>query len=268
MSYTGVSTLNRIRAATLTASSSASGFSVDQLKEPEHVGITWRSIGTGDAWVVINLGSAIPLPIIGAMRCNFRNFTIAQHTSDTWGAPAFGPVALTTELDFEGIAYRRWYESASLTRQFTRIFIPSQVPVDGANYFEIAGLWAGPFTNLPIGNQPGYESEIVDPRDVRQADLGGWTKVIRTGETHVIHRWRRQAGKTPTAPGVSDEYRAWADLDRAIRVASFAGLFCYVIRIWGPGAIYCVRQLPNTTWLDGGLVVANDTWELTEAVAG
>src|SRR5262245_20451489 len=140
-----VSFLNRAKAATLTASTEASGYDVENLTEPELIGLPWRSTVTTDSWVVVDLGAAITVDRISLVGCNFTSVKIQQHTSDSWGAPAYDSGTLTIGRDADRRLYRISHSSASLTRRYTRIFIPTQATTDGAAYFELAGVHLGSF---------------------------------------------------------------------------------------------------------------------------
>src|SRR5262245_19502259 len=121
-SQSSISTLNRVAAATLTASSESSGHPVAHLKEPEHLGLRWRSAATTESLVVVNVGSAIPFDRISLWGSSFTSVKIQQHTSDSWGAPAYDSGTLTIGLDPDRDLYRlSFYSPANFTRQFTRI---------------------------------------------------------------------------------------------------------------------------------------------------
>jgi hypothetical protein len=275
-SQSALSTLNRVRAATLTASTGASGFPVEHLAEPEHLGLRWRSTATTESWIVVDLGSAIPVDRVSLIGANFASVVLQQHTSDTWGAPAYTSGTLTIGLDPDRDLYRlSMLSPANFTRRFTRVLIPAQTPVDGAAYFELGGLHLGSFTPLPRGCSPGYGRGRIRPRMEQTAALGGWRVTYATGDPSAIHRWRRQAEKNPLSPGVGDEWQDWLTIDRLIERAPQGGLFCAVVGNWNQGAtaaltssVYMMRQGNETDWADEQLVAERDAWDLVEATAG
>jgi hypothetical protein len=265
MSSHYVSYANRIESATLTASSAASGYPVSNLALYNR-GLRWRSTAATDSWVVVDLGSAIAFDRFNLIGANFTSFVLQQHTSDSWGAPAWASGTLSTVYDFERRLRRRWYESAAnFTRQFTRVFIPTQTPTDGASYFEVESLWAGTFAALPRSPRPDYRASVVDPTVRHEADLGKWAVEYETGDSFVVHRWNRFAEKDPMNPGQGDELGAWLDVDRQIVAAGRR--FCHIIEIWGDGAVYVERPITKPEWQDVGLVQARDAWDLEEVVA-
>lgn len=269
MSLTYISTLNRAKTAILAASTSAAGYPVDHLKEPEHLyGLTWRSTVTTDSWITIDLSAPTVLHRIGLFGFNFKLFRIQQHTSNVWTSPAFDSGTLASSRDPEQMLYRRWYASPSLTRRWTRILIPAQTPYTGVGYFSLAGIWMGTFAEIPWGFRFGYERELRDPRHVATSATGDVVKVIRTGDPSIVHRVTMQAPKDPTTPGQGDPLGGWMTIEGWLRDAPLGGLFCYTVDNWGDAAVYCGRHVEHSRWRDEEGVVERADFEIMEATAG
>lgn len=270
MSGHAISTVNLLKsAASITASSQATGYEASHLSEPEFLYQPWRSVGTGAATIIVDHGAAKTMNRVTLLDANFTAFTLEQHTSNTWTSPTFtsGPQAIG--LDFYRRHYRRWYErapSTPLTLRWTRLVIPAQTPTDGASYFRLGGLHFGTITGLPRSPRPGYTGSASDPRVTIEAE-GGWRTQYEVGDPVVQQTWSRFAVKEAMHPGVGDEWGGWLDIDRAIAAAG--GLFLHYVDFWGDSSCWMMRQENENRWQDKESgYVAEDTWELYEALAG
>jgi hypothetical protein len=266
-----ISTVNLLKsAASITASSQATGYEASHLAEPEFFYEAWRSTATTLQTIVVDHGAAKTMHRVVLFDTNFTLFTLEQHTSNVWTSPTFtsGPQAIGR--DFYHRQYRRWYErgpNTPLTLRWTRIVIPAgQTTTDGAAYYRLGGLYFGAITGVPVAPRSGYAGGPDDPRLTLDAD-SGWVTQIEIGDPVVHQTWTRFASKNPLAPGLNDEWGEWLDIDRAI--ADAGGLFCHFVDLWGPGAVWMMRQENPNKWQDkeSGFA-AEDGWDLYECVAG
>src|SRR5262245_37784514 len=238
----------------------------------------WRSITTSaDQTIVIDFGTIFPwdltrphrVVLIGA---NFLSCIVQAHSADSWAAPDFTSGVVPIDIDPDWVRYRVWLPApGDLQRRYMRIVIPTQATTDGANYFQLAGVWVGEFVNLPHGLSPGYEREVVAPRVELTAAMGQWTVAYESGDMFVRHRWDRSAEKNMASPGTAasaDEWAIWRSFDRILVTGTNNGRFCYCVDNWGTTAAWVMRQMNTTNWKDDGLVVARDRWDLEECVAG
>jgi hypothetical protein len=264
-----ISFSNLAKTATITVSSEASGYPKANLQEPELLGLPWRATVATDSWIVIDLGSAIPFDRLSLIGANVTSVKIQQHTSDSWGAPAYDSGTLTIGRDPDQRLYRLTVASGgNFTRRFTRIVIPTQTPVSGST-FELAGIHLGNFTTIPHGIAvfPGYRAARARPFVSHRAQLGGWSVAYPSGDTFSTPRYSRFAAKSTTTPGIGDEYASWLAIDRQIDAAP-KGIFCLALPWLGPGAVGMFRQVNDHDWQDDGATVMRDAWDLDEASVG
>ena len=204
---------------------------------------------------------------------NFTSFTVQNHTAAS-GTPGLrSPDANRRDRSGKYVRYRHWFASpTNFTRRYTWITIPSQTPVPlpgGAtpSYFGHAGIWMGGVLPIPRSLRPGYTRSRVAPTIRLEADLGRWAVVYTTGDGITQQRWERFAEKSPLDGGYTGDLFTWLAYDKVIGEAP-GRRFLFIMELWGSSAVWIMRQTWDTAWQDDGLVVARDTWELAEAVAG
>ena len=128
--------------ATLTASSEATGYDVENVYEPNY-SITWRSTAAGATaqTIVCDFGAATAVDCIALGNINFRSTAtvkIQGHTADSWGTPDVDETITVTHLN----GYRRtiYHDlGANYSKRYWRITVTDNGNPDG--FIEI-GHWA------------------------------------------------------------------------------------------------------------------------------
>lgn len=213
-------------AITGTASAGA-GYEIDNAKTPERPLLSYRSTSTAQSEVIADLGSAKLVELVLLLNVNFASATIQANATNSWGAPTHDSGAKAIAQDpWTGRYTLAYVPPSGFTLRWNRILIPSQAPIGGATYFELGGVYAGPFTALPAGWAWGFDIEAIDPRLEVEAELGRWTNSYAVGDRFVhITATRRALITNKDAWATGDELAAWLDLDRQWRDARFGAFW-------------------------------------------
>ncbi len=166
---------NLLDSATLTASSAATGFPANNLKNPFRTK-TWKTAGgtPGTAQLVINHGLAKAVDAIALT--GYPDWLVAPGTlvmefnaTDSWGAPSATEtltwVAPTTPGGNKGTIIKKL--AATRTFQYNRLSV-----VNAAGDWNLGRLFVGPYFEPTQNYGWGYEEEVVDPSILSQT-IGG-----------------------------------------------------------------------------------------------
>lgn len=103
----------------------------------------WKTTGTGDSYVVIDLGSAQALKGVGAIDCNYASCKIQGNASDSWGSPSFDTDTVSISQDKLTGLYRLHLDTTDLSGfnyRYLRLFIPTQATTDNDSVFRTGVL--------------------------------------------------------------------------------------------------------------------------------
>ncbi len=166
---------NLLDSATLTASSAATGFPANNLKNPFRTK-TWKTAGAtvGTANLLINHGSAKAVDAIALT--GYPDWLVAPGTlvmefnaTDSWGAPSATEtltwVAPTTPGGNKGTIIKKL--AATRTYQYNRLSV-----VNAPGDWNLGRLFVGPYFEPLQTYGYGYEEEVVDPSMLSQT-IGG-----------------------------------------------------------------------------------------------
>lgn len=256
---------------TITASSAATGWPASNLALANRY-LPWRSTGTTQQEIVIDLGAARTVDRIALIDTNVTQFRVEQNATNVWTSPAYVSSPQAIGRDPDRRAYRRWFERAPhtpLTLRYTRIVIPAQIPNDGAAYFRMGTLWMGTFVGLPTDPRVAYQQGVTTPKLREEFSLSRAAVEYKSGDSFARQSYTRFAEMALGTPGVGDDWGAWLDIDRQIEDAPGMA-FCYLVDYWGgpvaPSGVWIMRQTNQTDWR-ASWPVAEDAWDLEEVVA-
>ena len=164
---------NLIDLATLTASSAATGFPGNNVKNPFRTKV-WRTAGAtaGTANLVINHGSAKAVTCVALVGYNWASapgtFNLEFNATDAWGAPSATEsltwAANPTANGNFGVIIKTF---ASKSYQYNRLNV-----VYAPGDWNLGRIFIGTYFEPTYGYSPGWTSEYVD-ESVGQRTIGG-----------------------------------------------------------------------------------------------
>ena len=256
--FAKLSLLNHWASATITATSTLSGYSADNVKDATRPMLPWRSNNViTDSDLRADHGSSKLVELVVFANCNFATAHFQAHASNSWGAPTYASGAQTVARNPWNDRYTHAIVPGSPPNlRWNRLFIPGQTPVDGAAYFEVGYVWAGAIVDIPDGlfEYGSIKLETVRPRKDTRSELGESLSRLRTGPPFTrLHASRMALSDDGALEGqlTVGELRDWADLER---------------RWWdapsGAGAFYLNEGLSSEAWVMR--MLEQDPWALEE----
>lgn len=103
----------------------------------------WKTTGTGDSYVVIDLGSAQALNGVSIVDVNFSSCKVQGNATDSWGSPSFDTDTVTISQEKLTGLYRLHLDAADLSGfnyRYLRLFIPTGATTDGESVFRVGVL--------------------------------------------------------------------------------------------------------------------------------
>jgi hypothetical protein len=231
---------------TVAGSTADSVYVAANAKSPHRPFLPWRSTTVAsEQTLVFDFQAAVLMELLALINVNFTTFEFQANATDSWGSPTFESGDLTVSRNPENDRYQLVHDpGAPPTLRFLRVRIPAQTPTDGAAYFKVGGVWAGPATAWPRSLELGTELETVEPQRMVAPDHGGFAQRLRLGEPFVRLRMRRKAYALST-PLVGAELLAWQEIDRQTRETD-------AVLVWANGGAtnqaWCMRRLPPRRW--------------------
>jgi hypothetical protein len=250
-------------AVTVTGSSQQSAsFPAENLKTPQRPFLPWRTGATGAQSAVIDFGSAKTIDTLVLARTNFASANIQGNASNSWGSPSFDQ-AIT--IDQNPLTRRYQYGAVLIgfNYRYLRILIPSQTPVDGAAYYLLGGVWAGPQTLPPNSFLYQVEYETVEPLLDLQPEHKGWRQRLTLGEPLAKMTAKRMARTRFPTPFVNDHLRRWVMIDGQTREA---GIFGFLCDNGDTSQSYVVSRITELRWNHNRQRVSESDIGLEEAI--
>lgn len=156
---------NLLDDASLTASSTATGYSADYLKDI-HLSAKWRSTGDTSENIVVDLGSAMSVDSIAILGHNLTSgatLKIQGNDTDAWGAPSVDETITASADDivhfFTSASHRYW--------RFT--FADASNP-DG--YIEAGRLFVGGYTEVTKAMAKSFPEQYIDTSEQYFSESG------------------------------------------------------------------------------------------------
>jgi len=159
--------------ATVTGSTQVTNLEDDNVLD-NFVAVPWRTTGDTDENLVIDLGSAKQVKVVGIFGHNFSSAAtvhLEAHTADSWGAPAYGPTVLTVETDPLSDVLPKIVFFLDETYRYWRIRVQDAANVD--TYIEIGRVWLGTYWTPTYNFSNGFRIDVVKPDRVSRAVLSG-----------------------------------------------------------------------------------------------
>lgn len=151
-----------------------SNFPVLNVADSVHGLREWRSTGVGLTEIVCDLSTATVLAGVFVNQVNFSPASIYGNATDSWGAPSFGPVSLTTVNDPQVSRRRGYLALTGFNYRYLKFSIGAQTPTDGAAYFRMGVLGLLPvLTDLGEPIEAPMEREILRGESLLEFPSGG-----------------------------------------------------------------------------------------------
>lgn len=133
--------------------------------------------------IVFNYGSAKSIVGIVLVDVNFAACYIQANATDSWGSPSYRLPAVSGNLTVtKDSLYTQRYNifiPTVFNLQYSRLYIPTQTPVDGAAYFRI-GTVVHLNTILELSQNPNYDDEEFAEKKIETNEFrsGGFEDII------------------------------------------------------------------------------------------
>lgn len=219
-----LSVVNRIREATITAGSQASGYPVTNVITPEKpIEAPYKSAAAGSGQhVTMHYATPFPLDVFAITRANLVTVTFQADDAPTFDSGAAGAPQYSAALTLAPALYTGRYTYAHcpptpITRANHRLLIADQTPVAaspfpaGVGFYLFGGFWAGPLAALPHNILANPTLRRNEPKAKQSPGHGGWTQVSSMGEPWITLEARRYVQQD--AAELDTELRAWAAID-------------------------------------------------------
>lgn len=230
-------------AVLLSATSAEPAWPATHLQRADEPLMTWRSTSTAQQQIVLNLGAALQVGLIGLVNVNFALAQFDLASDSGISANVVTRYASPRACKTGRLQWGECWPSAPV-RQYLRLTIPSQTPTDGAAYFHCGGIWAGAATEFPVGLDPNPTMDVREPvADVRGIGDGGVSR-LSVGEPYVVLACRR-FGTVGQTEGIDDEWGGWTDFDVAVRRAGVIGVF---LDYGNPAHFWAMRRMSSPRW--------------------
>lgn len=104
----------------------------------------WKTTGTGDSWIILDLGSAQVVTSVALINVNYTSYRVEGDTTNSFSSPPVNSGAITIVQDTER---KRYYShttpqsySPAFNHRYLRIFIPTQSTTDSDTVFKTGGI--------------------------------------------------------------------------------------------------------------------------------
>ena len=260
-----LSLTNHWNTATVAATTTTANYPASNVKDPSRPALTWRSTVVTDSDLRANHGSAKLVELVLLLNVNFTSVRFEANATDAWGAPTYNSGALV-------VGRNKWNDRYTLalltspapTLQWNRLFIPTQATTDGAAYFEVGGVYAGPLTALPREWRVAFRMRTVRPVVEVEATLGKWRNRYITGDPFTRISMQRVADLSVTTPFTGDQVESYLDLDRLWWAAGFGALY---LNRGNTAHAWVARMGQEPEWDVNGTIAESDM-EIEEVIAG
>lgn len=257
--------MSLITSADVTPSSEDAAYLGDNARSPQRPFMPWRTAALGDQSIVFDWGAARKIDLVLLVNANFTSARIQGNASNVWTSPSFNQL-ITIARNPQMWRYQHGVIVTGLNYRFTRVFIPSQTPVDGAAYYSLGGVWAGTISTLPRPFRWEASYQTLQPRDDLQPPHGGARQRISLGEPVARVIARAYSTINENRPMRSDQLADWMNIERQIRASDF---FVPVMEInyqFDNAQVYVLRRVNQTEWQTTRPGLVESTWELEEVV--
>lgn len=254
---------NFVSTATVTPSTEDATYVAANIKTPQRPFLPWRTTALGDQYAVIDFLSAKTLGLIEIANVNVATIRIQGNASDAWASPSYSVDLAVGQNPLTG-RYQHAYLPSGFSYRYMRVFIPDQVPLDGAAYYSVGGVWAGTSLQPPVNFLADIEVGAEWPILEVSPPTGAWIQQSRAGEPYVRMTLRRIARVERLTPMVGDRLNDWLVLDRQMRAAAPFALF---MNAGDAAQGYVVQLATSSPWRLSRLRLADSELEVREAMS-
>jgi hypothetical protein len=217
-----VSPTNLVATATVSASSQDDTYPAVNILTPHQPTLPARTTVITDSWWVLDLGSALPVTVVGLIGTNFTSVVVQANGADTWGAPTYTSGTLAVGRNpAHGRRHLCHQPAATVTQRYWRLFVPAQTPTDGAAYFRLGGIHLGtqvlPLEDVLVSYTLHTDEAWLDVQPFTQ----GYRTRARLHEAVARLTLNRRTA-LGTVPGVADDYAAWQAVEWAWHLTDYA----------------------------------------------
>jgi hypothetical protein len=232
----------------VTATSEDSGYPASNLLTPRAPFIPWKSTSTATQTLSLTMSEASDLILL--VRANFTEATI-------------GGVEVDLSRNFVNWRYQLVHLLSSGVTTLS-VVIPTQATTDGASYFSLGGIWAGPQVLPPLDFRFDVSPETLVGEITVKPDHGGWAEVMRLGEPRASFAVTRVATKLRRlSPGRGDSLQSWSEIDRQCWEAE---VFAMAFNAGDDSAAYVCRRIGAIDWNRNRLNIAEGALKLEEVI--
>ena len=169
---------------TITASTSATGYSPDNLASPAGWK-RWRSAkGNATEWVKFDLGSAKSFQLLAAIHATLHTggtLHAQANATDSWSSPTVNELLTVPSLNLTGVL-AKWLTSVQ-TLRWVRFLFTNTGSLN--EYVELGVGIAGTYLEPKMSIAPGFGLTRVDP-SVQRFAIGGQRSVVTRPKYHAV----------------------------------------------------------------------------------
>jgi hypothetical protein len=240
-----LSVVNHAMTATITAGTEAAGWPASNLRYPQAPLLEWHSTSTVSHIVLVDMGSAKLVEMIVLVNLNAAQVQLAL-SATAGGSEWISPILVTGSNRWSRRFQQSYLVSPGQTYRYLRIGLQPVAPVDGAAYFRMGGIWAGPLMAVPRDIRWEEEMLTVEPLIDLQPSHNAWRQRLTMGDPYTVIRARRVAvSANGAAAGVNAELGTWLDIDHAMWRAD---AFAWASNRGDPSLAWIMRRVSEAAW--------------------
>jgi hypothetical protein len=204
---------NWVSSATITVDTQAANWPVTNLRYPQSPMLGWRSTSTALNQIIVDFGTPRLIEMVVLVHLNAVSTQIAL-ASTPLGTDYVSPMTTTQGNLWNRRNMVAFLITPGVSRRYLRVGLTPGSTTDGAAYFHMGGIWAGPLVALPRDIRWDEEMITMEPTQDLQPAHQGWRQRLRMGDTYTIIRARRLAvTANGAAAGVNAELNQWNLID-------------------------------------------------------
>jgi hypothetical protein len=230
----------------VTATSEDANYPAANLLRPDQPFIPWKATGTGDQTLSVTLTQASKLIVL--VRANFITATIA-------GVPA------TIQRNVVNWRYQHAILLSSPVSSFS-VVIPSQSPTEDS-VLKLGGIWAGPVEVPPRDLLYDVGMDTIPAWVDIKPDHNGWVERLTLGQPRGTLSAQRIGRIVRATPGLNDELRAWAEIDRKCWEADKFAVF---LNAGDPSLALIARRSGSLAWTRNRFNIVEGHMDLEEVI--
>jgi hypothetical protein len=208
-----LSVQNWAQSATITADSAAADWPASNLRYPQSPMLGWRSTSTALNQIYVDFGTPRLIEMVVLVHLNAVSTQIALATTPA-GVDYVSPLTATQPNWWNRRNMVAFLVTPEVTRRYLRVGLTPGSTTDGAAYFHMGGIWAGPLVALPRDIRWDEQMVTMEPVLDLQPQHQGWRQRLKTGDPYTVIRARRLAvTANGAAAGVNAELDQWNVID-------------------------------------------------------